>query len=242
MKWTNKRLRPIQSRAAHSAAWGAIAVVVGVLLLPYLLTPLYLFVRPVSTLMLWRWTMGARVERIWTPIERISPELPRAVIVAEDERFCTHIGVDFHELREVIEEADDLSEARGGSTLTQQLAKNLFLWQGRSFVRKALEFPLALWINLIMSKHRQLEIYLNIAEWGPHGVFGAEAASRYAFGKSAKDLNLREAALLAASLPNPRKRSASQPSPILGRLAGIYEIKSISYPQIDNCVRRSVGQ
>jgi monofunctional glycosyltransferase len=240
MKWT-KRRRRTQSRAVYSAAWVAVWVVVGALLLPYLVTPLYLFVRPASTLMLWRWTTGARVERIWTPIDRISPELPLAVIVAEDARFCSHIGVDFHELREAIEEADDLSDARGGSTLTQQLAKNLFLWQGRSFVRKALEFPLALWINLIVPKRRQLEIYLNIAEWGPHGVFGAEAASRYAFDKSAKDLDLREAALLAATLPNPRKRSARQPSAILGRLAGIYEVKSISYPQLDSCIRRNVG-
>jgi monofunctional glycosyltransferase len=240
MKWT-KRRRRTQSRAVYSAAWVAVWVVVGALLLPYLVTPLYLFVRPASTLMLWRWTTGARVERIWTPIDRISPELPLAVIVAEDARFCSHIGVDFHELREAIEEADDLSDARGGSTLTQQLAKNLFLWQGRSFVRKALEFPLALWINLIVPKRRQLEIYLNIAEWGPHGVFGAEAASRYAFDKSAKDLDLREAALLAATLPNPRKRSARQPSAILGRLAGIYEVKSISYSQLDSCIRRNVG-
>jgi monofunctional glycosyltransferase len=240
MKWT-KRRRRTQSRAVYSAAWVAVWVVFGALLLPYLVTPLYLFVRPASTLMLWRWTTGARVERIWTPIDRISPELPLAVIVAEDARFCSHIGVDFHELREAIEEADDLSDARGGSTLTQQLAKNLFLWQGRSFVRKALEFPLALWINLIVPKRRQLEIYLNIAEWGPHGVFGAEAASRYAFDRSAKDLDLREAALLAATLPNPRKRSARQPSAILGRLAGIYEVKSISYPQLDSCIRRNVG-
>jgi monofunctional glycosyltransferase len=220
----------------RAASIAAIAAVV-ILLLPYLLTPIYIFVRPVSTLMLWRSLTRARVERIWMPIDRISPELPLTVIVAEDGRFCSHIGVDLHELREAITQADDLSEARGGSTLTQQLAKNLFLWPGRSFVRKALEFPLALWINLVISKRRQLEIYLNIVEWGPNGTFGAEAASRYAFGKSAKDLDLREAALLAASLPNPRVRSARQPSPILGRIAGIYEVRSIASPQRDSCVR-----
>jgi monofunctional glycosyltransferase len=241
---THIPMKPTKSRrrarpwGVRTVAWVVAGIVIGVLLLPYLLTPLYLFMRPVSTLMLWRWATGARVERIWTPIDRISPELPRAVIVAEDARFCSHIGVDFQELRAAIEEADDLSEARGGSTLTQQIAKNLFLWQGRSFIRKALEFPLALWINLVMSKQRQLEIYLNIAEWGPNGIFGAEAASRHAFGKSAKDVNLREAALLAASLPNPSKRNARQPSAILGRLAGIYEVRSISSPQVDSCVRR----
>ena len=105
----------------------------------------------------------------------ISPALPRTVLVAEDARFCTHRGVDFGELRDAIEDADDLSEMRGGSTIAQQTAKNLFLWPGRSVVRKALEFPLALWFDLVLGKRRVMEIYLNIAEWGPNGQFGAEA-------------------------------------------------------------------
>ena len=101
---------------------------------------------------------------------------------------------------------------RGGSTITQQVAKNLFLWQGRSYVRKALELPLALWIDLVLPKRRVLEIYLNVAEWGPNGQFGAEAGARYAFGKSARQLTAREAALLAAVLPNPTSaRSARAP-------------------------------
>jgi monofunctional biosynthetic peptidoglycan transglycosylase len=204
--------------------------------MPYLLTPLYLFLRPISTLMLWRSITHARVERVWVPLERISPELPRAVIVAEDARFCTHKGVDLSEMREAVDEADNIASARGGSTITQQLAKNLFLWQGRSFVRKALEFPLALWINLVIPKRRQLEIYLNIAEWGPNGIFGAEAASQYAFNKPAEDLSLFEAALLAATLPNPRKRFPQQPSPALWRLAGIYEMRSMASADIDRCV------
>src|SRR5262249_34020443 len=149
-----------------------------------------------------------------------------------------HIGVDLQEMREAIDEADDIAEARGGSTITQQLAKNLFLWPGRSYVRKALELPLALWINLVISKRRQLEIYLNVVEWGPHGTFGVEAASRYDFGKSAEDLDLREAALLAAALPNPRVRSPRQPSPNLGRVSGIYEARSIGSPDIDRCLWR----
>ena len=137
--------------------------------------------------------------------------------------FCTHRGIDFGELRAAIEDADDLSEMRGGSTIVQQTAKNLFLWQGRSVVRKALEFPLALWMDLILGKRRVMEIYLNIAEWGPNGQFGAEAASRHAFNKSARDLNAREAALLASILPNPHRRSAARPGPGVRRLAGIYE-------------------
>jgi monofunctional glycosyltransferase len=215
-------------------------VAVVILLVPYLLTPLYLFVRPVSTLMLWRSMTGARVDQVWVPLERISPELPRVVIVAEDGRFCTHKGVDLSGMREAIDEADDIASARGGSTITQQLAKNLFLWQGRSFVRKVLEFPLALWINLVIPKRRQLEIYLNIAEWGPNGIFGAEAASRYAFNKPANDLSLYEAALLAATLPNPRKRLPRQPSAVLSRLAGIYEMRSTASVDIDRCVLRNL--
>src|SRR6185503_6603377 len=101
-----------------------------------------------------------------------------SVIVAEDGRFCSHHGVDWAELREAWDEADDLDELRGGSTITQQVAKNLFLWPGRSYLRKALELPLALWIDLVLGKRRILEIYLNIAEWGPNGEFGAEAGAR----------------------------------------------------------------
>jgi monofunctional biosynthetic peptidoglycan transglycosylase len=111
---------------------------------------------------------------------------------------------------------------RGGSTITQQVAKNLFLWQGRSYVRKALELPLAMWIDAILSKRRILEIYLNIAEWGPGGQFGAETGARYAFGRSAANLSHREAALMASILPNPVKRSARKPGPGVRRLAGTY--------------------
>ena len=111
------------------------------------------------------------------------------MIAAEDGRFCSHYGVDFAELRDAIEDADDISDMRGGSTITQQTAKNLFLWGGRSYVRKALEFPLAVWLDLVLPKRRLMEIYLNIAEWGPSGVFGAQAGARRAFGKPAADLS-----------------------------------------------------
>ncbi len=150
-------------------------VVLVLILLPYLIAPLYRFVDPVSTVMLWRRATGQRVERTVVPLDRIAPALPRAVISAEDGSFCTHHGIDWRGLREAFFEADDISEMRGGSTITQQVAKNLFLWQGRSFVRKALEMPLAVWIDLVLPKRRVMEIYLNIAEWGPNGEFGAEA-------------------------------------------------------------------
>jgi monofunctional biosynthetic peptidoglycan transglycosylase len=113
----------------------ALAILV---LLPYLLAPLYRLVDPVSTPMIARWLLGKRVERIVVPLGRIAPVLPRTVIASEDARFCSHHGVDLAELREALEDADDLSEMRGGSTITQQVAKNLFLWPGRSLVRKAL--------------------------------------------------------------------------------------------------------
>jgi monofunctional biosynthetic peptidoglycan transglycosylase len=208
-----------------------------VLLLPYLLVPIYRVVEPVSTPMLWRWLTGARVERRVVPIARMAPNLPLSVIVAEDARYCAHRGIDWRQIRDSIEEADDISEARGASTITQQTAKNLFLWPGRSLVRKALELPIALWIDLVLPKRRVLEIYLNIAEWGPNGEFGAEAAARSAFGKSARDLTASESALLAAILPNPRQRSARQPGPSVRRIAGVYVARAARSPTIAACLR-----
>ena len=225
------------------ALWRALRWVVlallALLLLPYLITPLYSFINPVSTTMLSRRLSGARVERHFIPIVRISPALPLTVIIAEDGRFCSHHGIDLTEIREAIAEADEMDEMRGGSTITQQAAKNLFLWQGRSYVRKALEFPLALWIDLILPKRRILEIYLNIAEWGPNGEFGAEAGARRAFGKSAQDLSRYEAALLAAVLPNPASRNARQPGSGLRRLAGLYVARTARSPAAAACLRRS---
>jgi monofunctional glycosyltransferase len=213
-------------------------VLVLLLLLPYLLTPLYLFGRPISTLMLWRWATGARVERIYVSIDAVAPALPLAVLVAEDARYCIHGGVDFAAMRDAMDEADEISQMRGGSTIAQQTAKNLFLWPGRSVVRKALELPLALWLDLVLGKRRLMEIYLNIAEWGPGGEFGAEAGARRAFGKSARELSAREAALLAAVLPNPRRRSAARPGPGVRRLGGIYEARSRSSATVADCIRR----
>ena len=208
------------------------------LLLPYLLAPLYRFVNPVSTLMLWRWATGARVERVYVSIDRMAPPLAITVIASEDGRFCGHHGVDWQEIRDRLEEVDDLSEARGVSTIPQQVAKNLFLWQGRSLVRKALELPLALWIDFVLPKWRVLEIYLNIAEWGPNGQFGAEAASRYAFNKSVRSLSAREAALLAAVLPNPKRRSAKYPGPAVRRLAAVYEGRSKAQAMLAACAQK----
>jgi monofunctional glycosyltransferase len=156
----------------------------------------------------------------------MAPILPATVIAAEDASFCNHHGVDLGEIREALRGSDDLGEVRGASTISQQVAKNLFLWNGRSIVRKALEFPLALWIDLVLGKRRELEIYLNMAEWGPNGEFGAEAGARFAFAKSATDVTPHEAALLAAVLPNPHRRSARMPGPAVRRLAAIFEARA----------------
>ena len=227
----------LRSKFVRLLKWAAL-IAIAVLLLPYLLTLLYRYVNPISTPMLGRWLTGERVVRSYLPIGAMAPVLPRSVIVAEDSRFCSHSGVDWLELQNAIEDADDLDAVRGGSTITQQTAKNLFLWQGRSFVRKALEFPLALWIDLLLPKRRVLEIYLNIAEWGPNGEFGVEAGARRAFNKSARDVSASEAALMAAVLPNPVRRSARQPRPGVRRVAGIYEVRaSAAAASLDACVR-----
>jgi monofunctional biosynthetic peptidoglycan transglycosylase len=214
-----------------------IILALAVLLIPYVIAPLYRFVDPVSTPMLWRWATGKRVVRIVVPLNRIAPSLRLAVIIAEDGSFCRNRGIDLGAIREAMQQSDELGETRGASTITQQTAKNLFLWEGRSFIRKALEFPLALWLNLVLPKRRILEIYLNIAEWGPNGEFGAEAAARWAFGKSARDLNPPEAAELAAILPNPVRRSARIPSVLVRRLAALYERRSLEFSGLDACVR-----
>jgi len=214
-----------------------IIVALAVLLIPYVLAPLYRFVNPVSTPMLWRWVTGKRVERIVVPLSRIAPPLRLAVIVAEDGSFCRNRGIDLGAIREAMQQSDDLGEARGASTITQQTAKNLFLWEGRSFIRKALEFPLALWLNVVLPKRRVLEIYLNIAQWGPNGEFGAEAGARWAFGKSARDLTPSQAAELAAILPNPVRRSARIPNVLVRRLAELYERRSLEFSGLDACVR-----
>ncbi len=188
---------------------------------------LYTTVTPVSTLMLARLLAGETYDRRPVPLEDISPYLAQAVIASEDARFCQHDGVDWDALREVIQDADEDGPARGASTLAMQTAKNLFLWPSRSVIRKGLEIPLALYIDLVWSKRRMMENYLNLAVWGV-GIFGAEAAAQRHFRKPARALTRGEAALLASVLPNPILRNAGRPSArdraraarVLGRMVG----------------------
>ena len=213
-------------------------VVLLLLALPYVLVPLYRVGHPVSTLMLARWFTGQNVTREWLDLAEISPVLPLTVIAAEDARFCSHRGINWDALQDAIEDAQDGDAARGGSTITQQVAKNLFLWSGRSFIRKGLEFPLALWIDLMLPKRRVLEIYLNIAEWGPDGQFGAEAGAQYAFGRSAESLSPQQAALMASILPNPVTRSARNPGAGVRRMAARYVTRARGNPEITACLDR----
>ncbi len=211
--------RAIPRRRSRLRSWlGLVAALLALLVfLPFAVSLAYRWAPPsVSTLMLIRWVQGEPIDYRWTPLERISPHLARAVLTAEDARFCQHRGIDWAELNKIIDAPGGPS--RGGSTIAMQTAKNLFLWPARSYVRKAAELPLALWIDLVWPKPRVIEVYLNIVEWGP-GVFGAEAAAQRHFGKPAAELSRNEAALLAAALPNPHVRNVAQPGPGLRRQA-----------------------
>lgn len=195
-----------------------ILLVVLLAALPFLLLALYGFVPPVSTLMIGRWATLQPVDRQWTSLDAIAPALTQAVIAAEDSRFCLHGGVDWSALQQVVNTASEDGPSRGASTIPMQTVKNLVLWPGRSYLRKGLELPLSLYADTIWSKRRMMENYLNIAEWG-EGVFGAQAAARHHFGKDAANLTRREAALLAAALPNPLARNPANPSRMHARTA-----------------------
>ncbi|MGB6228670.1 MAG: monofunctional biosynthetic peptidoglycan transglycosylase [Litorimonas sp.] len=162
---------------------------------------------------------GTELRRDWVPLERISPHLVHAVIAAEDSRFCHHGGLDLEAIEEALEDNREGGRRRGGSTITQQTAKNVFLWNGGGYARKAVEAWFTLYIDSVWSKRRTLEVYLNIAEWGD-GIFGAEAAAQARFGKPASDLTRREAALLASVLPNPDAWRVDPPGPYVSGRAG----------------------
>jgi monofunctional biosynthetic peptidoglycan transglycosylase len=173
---------------------------------------------PGTPLMLIRLFEGEGLARDWVPLERVSPQLMRAVIAAEDARFCRHYGFDLDAIEAAIEDYAEGGKLRGASTISQQTAKNLFLWGGGGMARKGVEAWLTVLVETLWPKRRILETYLNVAEWGP-GIYGAEAAARAHFGKPASTLTMQEAALLAAVLPNPRLFSASRPSAYISRRA-----------------------
>lgn len=190
---------------------------------------------PVSTLMAARWLIGAPVSRDPVPLREVSPRLVAAVLMSEDGQFCRHNGVDWDALHEVMNNPEGPS--RGASTITMQTAKNLFLWPGRSYIRKALEIPLALGLDAIWTKRQILTAYLNVAEWGD-GLFGAEAAAKLYFHKPASQLTTREAALLAAALPNPRLRNPQHPTRVQRQHAALVLARMASAEPWLTCVRQ----
>jgi monofunctional biosynthetic peptidoglycan transglycosylase len=198
---------------------------------------LYAVARPVSTLMLARAIEGEGYQRIYAPLRTIAPTALATVIASEDASFCDNDGVDWGALREVMSGAGEHGPSRGASTITMQTAKNLFLWPGRSVIRKGVEIPMALVLGKAWPKARTLEIYLNIAEWGD-GLYGIEAAAQRYFHKSASQLNPYEAALLATSLPNPVERNPARPTPLQRRLAASLEAKARGRSDLLNCLPR----
>jgi monofunctional biosynthetic peptidoglycan transglycosylase len=196
---------------------GFIARALAVALLAWLLATVGLVVLfryvnpPVSAVMRWEEGSLATIEYEWVGREQIAVSAARAVMASEDQRFIEHNGIDFVSLDRALDDYRGGGGLRGASTITQQVAKNLFLWQGRSFVRKVLEAYFALLIEVFWSKERILEVYLNVAEFGPN-VFGVEAATKKFFGGHAVNLSTANAALLAAVLPNPKQLRAARPS------------------------------
>lgn len=230
--------RSVGSYLRTAAKYAVYAAVAWLGLIAFLIFA-YRFVNPpMSSLMLQQWISGQAIAQTWADIDEISPQVVRAVLLSEDGRFCDHTGVDFDAMQDAIERAGD-GAPRGASTISMQVVKNLFLWPSKSYIRKAIEIPLTWAMELVWPKRRIMEIYLNIAEWGP-GIFGVEAASQFHFQKSARRLNEREAAQLAVSLPNPYMRDAGDPGPKTRRLAGdIQSRMRNAYASQTSCVLRA---
>lgn len=179
----------------------------------------YRFVDPPGGIYMWQeWRRLGAIDQRWVPMRLIAPVMARSAVAAEDANFCLHRGFDLAAIRTAIEAGG----TRGASTISQQVVKNVFLWHGRSWPRKALEAVLTPMVELIWSKERILEVYLNVAEFA-EGVFGVEAAAQHHFGRAAADLTPRQAALLAAVLPAPQARSAARPTDRVARRARAIE-------------------
>ncbi|MBW8640573.1 monofunctional biosynthetic peptidoglycan transglycosylase [Hoeflea sp. WL0058] len=213
------------------------AVVVAWIVLVAALVALYRApgVHPVSTLMLRDIVLLRGYDRQWVNFEDISPALVQSVMMSEDGQFCAHGGVDWDALDSVIDDALEGERTRGASTIAMQTVKNLYLWSSRSYIRKLLEVPLAMVVDAVWSKRRTMEIYLNIAQWGPD-LYGIGAASERYFGVSATKLSRRQAAYLAVALPNPIERNPAKPSSGMSRLAGIVEKRAAQSGEYIKCL------
>lgn len=222
---TGKVRRSLRGLLSRRWIFYPLVAILVIIAIPMVLTLLYRVepIRPVSTLMLSRAVLFQPVDRQWVEIDDVGPRVYQSVLMSEDGQFCSHHGVDLRELRAVIDDALEGERVRGASTITMQVARNLFLWNGRSYVRKALEVPLAIWIDLALPKRRIMEIYLNIAEWGPSGQFGVKAAAGFHFGRAPDALTSRQSALLAVTLPNPHLRDPARPSAGMNRVADVIQ-------------------
>jgi len=214
-----------------------VSFVVVLLLTPYALTPFYNFLPPPSTLMLYDIVRLKLPQREWVPLSEMSPNLVSAVMSSEDSAFCEHWGFDFRQMEKSINKSmKNDKPLRATSTITQQTAKNLFLWHGRSWLRKILEAPLTIWMELVLPKRRILEIYLNIAQWD-EGVYGAQAAAKFHYGTTARNLTPYQASLLAGALPNPIARSASTPSAFHRGLAVNIQKRLVNFAPDMSCLK-----
>ena len=204
--------RPLWRRALGWLVRG----VLGVAAFYLVLILLFSFLTPPGNIYQWQesWRLGG-IEREWVNIDDIAPEMARSVVAAEDANFCLHWGLDLTAIRAAM----DAGGGRGASTISQQVVKNAYLWQGRSWLRKALEAAMTPVLEALWSKRRILEVYLNVAEFA-EGVFGVEAAAQHYFGIGAAELSDLQAARLAAVLPDPKGRSASEPGPQVRRRSG----------------------
>lgn len=230
-----RRSKAGRSRAGKIARAGLIAAA-ALFAGSILWVGVYAFAPPPGTLvMLSRKLSGDKIIHPWTQLEDISPNLVYAVIAAEDSRFCEHNGIDFEAVEDALGEVKNGGRRRGASTISQQTAKNAFLFNGGGWPRKGAEAWFTLIMEILWSKRRIMEVYLNVAEWGD-GLFGAEAAARARFGKSARDLTKHEAALLAAVLPSPNKWRANPPGPYVSARAAMLR-KRMERVRIDGLAR-----
>jgi monofunctional glycosyltransferase len=225
----------LKARAWRFLRWAPFVLATS-FMVPYYLTCFCILIDPpVSALMIEKALGGHGISYEWRDLDRISPSLVTQVIASEDGRFCDHWGVDWGALDAA---ADAFAEGRakgGGSTITMQAAKNLFLWERPALLRKPFEIPLAYYMDFVLGKRRIMELYLNIVEWAP-GVYGAEAAARHHFGKSAASLTAQEAAQLAAALPNPKRRNAGRPGPRVVALANRIKLRAARQREGAYCV------
>jgi monofunctional biosynthetic peptidoglycan transglycosylase len=225
--------RSLARRIARALAWTALALI-GLFVALVLFDA---FEPPVSTLMIARMVEGKSYERRYVRLAEVAPALLAAVTASEDARFCDNDGVDWGALHEVLRAAGAHGPSRGASTITMQTAKNLFLWPGRSAVRKGIEIVIALILGKVWSKAHTMEVYLNVAEWGD-GLFGIESAAQRYFHKKASELDAEEAALLATSLPNPIRRDPAHPSWSQRRLAAAVLARARADPGRVACLAR----